>query len=192
MTAAVVLAAGGSRRLGRPKQTVVLGGEMLVERAVRMAIEAGMEPVFVVVRPGAAFVGAVAAMGVVVRENELAEEGMASSIRCGVKAAVGVEGLVVMTCDQVGVTAGHLQSLYEVSDRRTGSAYSGRVGIPAYFPAADFAELLRLTGDTGARELLRSAATVECEELALDVDTEDDLELARSWMETTPPPTDVA
>jgi CTP:molybdopterin cytidylyltransferase MocA len=66
------------------------------------------------------------------------------------------------------------------------------VGIPAYFPAADFGELLRLEGDTGARELLRSAAAVVCEGLALDVDTEEDLERARLFLRNPPSPTDVA
>jgi CTP:molybdopterin cytidylyltransferase MocA len=192
MTAAVVLAAGASRRLGRPKQTVVLGGEMLVERAVRVAVEAGLRPVLVVVRPGAEFGEAVAALGAVVVENELADEGMAASIRCGVGAVVGVDGVVVMTCDQVAVTAEHLRLLCEKAGRRTGSAYAGRVGIPAYFPAADFGELLRLEGDTGARELLRSAAAVGCEGLALDVDTEDDLQRARGVVDLPPSPTNVA
>jgi CTP:molybdopterin cytidylyltransferase MocA len=192
MTAAVVLAAGASRRLGRPKQTVLLEGEMLVERAVRVAMEAGLEPVFVVVRPGAEFGEAVVALGAVVVENALADEGMAASIRCGVAAAVGVDGVVVMTCDQVQVSAGHLRLLCKDAGRRTGSAYAGRVGIPAHFPAADFGELRQLEGDTGARELLRSAEAVTCESLALDVDTEADLERARGLVATPPPPTNVA
>ena len=179
--AAVVLAAGASRRLGRPKQMVVVGGEMLVERAVRVAMEAGLAPVIVVVRAGSGFGAGLEERGCFLVENALAEEGMASSIRCGVRAAVGweAEGVVVMTCDQVGVTAGHLRELCGEAGRVTGSGYAGRVGIPAYFPAESFGELMALEGDVGARELLRGAAAVVAEELALDVDTEEDLRVAR-------------
>ena len=85
--------------MGRAKQTVVIGGETLLERAVRVAVEAGLEPVIVVVRD----LGVASVLGnceVVVREgalakglrgcevvvNALADEGMAASIRCGMSA----------------------------------------------------------------------------------------------------------
>ena len=54
-----------------------------------------------------------------------------------------------------------------------------KVGIPAYFPATSFAGLLELRGDVGARELLREAPAISDESLALDVDTEADVENAR-------------
>jgi CTP:molybdopterin cytidylyltransferase MocA len=179
VTAAVILAAGFSRRLGRAKQTVVLNGETLVERAVRVAMEAGLSPVIVVVRPDADFVDRLRGCRVVV--NAEAAEGMASSIRCGVAAAeeVRASGVVVMTCDQVRLTAEHLRELVAEPGRLTGSRYAGRVGIPAYFPAAAFGELMELHGDVGARELLRGAASVTAEELSVDVDTEEDLERAQ-------------
>lgn len=176
--AAVVLAAGASRRLGRPKQTVVLDGEMLVERAVRVAMEAELSPVIVVVRAEAEFCEGLRRRGCRVLVNEAAEEGMAASIRCGV-AAVRAPGVVVMACDQPGVRAEHLRALVEEPERVTGSRYAGRTGVPAYFPAAVFEALLELRGDVGARELLRGAAFVEDESLALDVDTEAELDEAR-------------
>lgn len=177
--AAVVLAAGASRRLGRPKQTVVLGGETLVERAVRMAFEAGLSPVIVVVRDG--WITGLRERGCEVVVNVHADEGMASSIRCGVERAsdLHVDGVVVMACDQVALRAEHLRSLVGEGGRVTGSGYAGRVGIPAYFPAASFVDLLELQGDVGARALLRGAAAVVEESLALDVDTEADLEQGR-------------
>jgi CTP:molybdopterin cytidylyltransferase MocA len=68
----------------------------------------------------------------------------------------------------------------EVPGRVTGSRYAGRVGIPAYFPAESFGELMELKGDVGARELLLAAWAVVEEELAVDVDTEEDLAKARA------------
>jgi molybdenum cofactor cytidylyltransferase len=177
----VVLAAGASRRLGRAKQSVEIGGETLLERAVRVAVEAGLSPVIVVVRDEEAWKSL---HGCEVVENALAEEGMASSIRVGVARAeeLGVEGLVVMACDQVALRAEHLRALCEAVDRVTGSGYAGKVGIPAYFPAKKFPELMELRGDVGARELLLGAAVVVDEALGLDVDTEADVERARRML----------
>jgi CTP:molybdopterin cytidylyltransferase MocA len=175
--AAVVLAAGASRRLGRPKQEIVLGGETLVQRAVRVAMEAGLSPVIVVVNLECRFAGPLRERGCVMAVNDQAAEGMASSIRSGAGVAqrVGSAGAVVMTCDQVALRAEHLRVLCAEPERVTASAYAGRKGVPAYFPAASFAELMKLQGDAGARELLRGAEAVVDELLALDVDTEEDM-----------------
>ena len=185
-TAGIILAAGFSRRLGRPKQTVVVGGETLVERAARIAIAAGVSPVIVVVNREADFCEALERQGCVVVMNEVAAEGMASSIRRGIMAARSfrASGVVLMTCDQVALEADHLRRLLDDPTRIVASSYAGRTGIPAYFPASVFDELLLLRGDTGARDLLRSAKIVANESLALDIDTEEDV--ARlGW---TPPP----
>ena len=179
--AAVVLAAGASRRLGRAKQSVEIGGETLLVRTVRVAVEAGLSPVIVVVRDVNLANGL---HGCEVVENTLAEEGMASSIRCGITRAqkLGAAGVVVMACDQVALGAEHLRALCAEADRVTGSGYAGKVGIPAYFPVETFGELMELRGDVGARDLLRGAAAVVDEGLGLDVDTEADVERARELM----------
>ena len=121
------------------------------------------------------------AVASVVVVNALADEGMASSIRAGVARAreLGVAGVVLMACDQVALRAEHLRALSGDVGRVTGSGYAGKVGIPAYFPAENFGELMELQGDVGARELLRGAVAVVDEGLGLDVDTEADVERAR-------------
>ncbi len=179
--AAVVLAAGGSRRLGRPKQYVVLGGETLLERAVRVASEAGLKPLIVVVAADAEEAAWLRERGCVVVANAQANEGLAASIRCGVDraGASGAEGAVLMTCDQVGLRVEHLRALCRDVARVRGSFYAGKTGVPAYFPASSFGELLKLRGEAGARDLLRGAESVVDEALSLDIDTEADLELAR-------------
>jgi molybdenum cofactor cytidylyltransferase len=182
--AAVVLAAGASRRLDRPKQTVVLGGETLVERAIRIASEARLQPVIAVVRPEGDFGHSLQALGALVVLNDKADEGIAASIRYGIHAArlLRATGVVLLTCDQIAVTAEHLQALCAESAKAAGSGYAGKVGIPAYFPAADFDRLLQLTGDTGARDLLRHARSVSTEALTFDIDTEADVARARSLL----------
>lgn len=179
-TAAIVLAGGASTRLGSPKQLVVMGGERLLERAVRVAREAGCSPVVVVLGASAAAILSACALGdarVVVNADW--EEGMAASIVCGVAAVEGkVDGAIVMACDQPAVTAAHLRALME-NGELTASGYAGRRGIPAYFPAAAFEDLLELTGDTGARTILKTARQVELAGGELDVDRLEDLARAR-------------
>jgi molybdenum cofactor cytidylyltransferase len=180
--AAVVLAAGASKRLGRPKQSIVLGGETLVERAVRIANEAGLHPVIAVVRPEGDFGHALQQIGALVVLNDKAAEGIAASIRYGVNMAtiLRCDGVVLMTCDQIAVTPEHLSELCAQPAVITGSGYVGKVGIPAYFPATRFAELMKLQGDMGARGLLRGARSVPTEALAFDIDTEADFDQARA------------
>ena len=182
--AAIILAAGASTRLGRPKQTVELGGETLVARAVRCAQEARLQPVAAVIASAALF-DPLRALGATVLLNKHAAQGIASSIATGVQWAINLEvaGAILMTCDQVAVTPGHLCALCDEPDTVTGSAYAGHVGVPAYFPASSFPALLQLTGDTGARKLLIDARSIATEALALDVDTEADVELARRFLE---------
>lgn len=181
--AAVVLAAGASRRLGSPKQLEMLGEETLLERTVRVAREAGCSPVIVVL--GAEYLQVIgnSALGdIVLVINDKWEEGMGSSVRLGVRtcgfAAKGAEGVVLMTCDQPAVTARHLRALMVGGEVRA-SRYAGRHGVPAFFPAKYFDGLMALSGDVGARELLGSAESVQLEGGELDIDTVADLERAR-------------
>jgi molybdenum cofactor cytidylyltransferase len=55
------------------------------------------------------------------------------------------------------------------------SAYAGRQGVPAYFPASAFAGLMELRGDRGARELLQTAKAIDLPDGEVDVDTMEDL-----------------
>jgi molybdenum cofactor cytidylyltransferase len=179
--AAVVLAAGSSSRLGSPKQLVRLGGENLLERAVRVAREAGCAPVVVVLGASADLIRLQCDFGdACVVVNEDWASGMGGSVAAGVSYLKGVDGCVVMTCDMPAVTGAHLKLL--MGGEVTASSYAGRKGVPAFFPAGVFEKLMALRGDVGARELLAGA---RCEELLdgeLDVDTVGDLERAREML----------
>ena len=191
--AALVLAAGASSRLGQPKQLVRFQGERLMDRAIRLAQEAGAVPVFVVL--GANFELMLEALadspsgpenGVRILINKAWRSGMSSSLRLGATAAerAGADDLLVMGCDQPSVTAQHLRALCEASKREhaVASYYWQRRGIPALFPAFAFHALQDLSGDTGARELLQDDAvlTVPLPGGEFDVDTPEDLERLRA------------
>src|SRR5579875_3651327 len=68
--AALVLAAGASRRLGRPKQNVVLAGQTLLHRTVTTAQEAGLDPIIVVARQASEYSALAAAPGIIITVNQ--------------------------------------------------------------------------------------------------------------------------
>ena len=175
---AVILAAGSGRRMGGPKALLVLEGETLLQRAARVAREAGCEPVLAVV--GAWEPGPVAARCVV---NPGAEEGMASSIRAGVAALPpGAPGALFLTVDQPAVDAALLRTLLDLAAldpaRPAACAYGGTLGIPAVLPRRLFPDLLRLEGDRGAKPLLlrEAAAALPFPAGERDLDTQADLD----------------
>lgn len=178
-----MLAAGESSRLGEPKQLVRLNGECMLERALRIADEAGCHPVFAVLGANADAVRAGSDLsGAKVIVNAEWREGMASSIRAGVRAAVdaGCDAVVLMACDQPAVSTVHLKALMDEGKGVVASSYAGRRGVPAFFAAEHFAALQELKGDAGARQLLRAAAAVALPDGKFDVDSPEDLQRMRA------------
>jgi len=122
------------------------------------------------------------------------QQGMSTSIRAGVRAALAhtppPDAVLLLACDQPAVTPMHLVQLQLASDeeppRIAASTYAGRTGIPAIFPRQYWNELLALTGDAGARQLLNAhpaeVETVALEHGELDLDTPESLaEIHRLW-----------
>ena len=86
--AAVVLAAGGSSRLGEPKQLLLCQGETLLERAVRLAHESGAQPVIVVLGAQADRLRGLVEKRAIVAINDDWQSGMSTSLRAGLQAAL--------------------------------------------------------------------------------------------------------
>jgi molybdenum cofactor cytidylyltransferase len=184
--AAVVLAAGASRRLGQPKQLILVEGESLLHRTARVALEAGCSPVVAVLGFAAERVtAALAGLPVEAVINANWSAGMGSSLACGVVAARRVrpetDALLILVCDQPRLTAEHLRSLLALhasgTAAVTASAYAGRAGVPAVFASSLFLELERIDGDRGARDLIsgRGAQIVDWPDGAWDIDFPKDL-----------------
>ncbi len=161
-----VLAGGRSSRLGVPKQLVRVDGEPLVVRAARALADGGACRVAVVVGASARGVAAaLAGLGVEVLFNARWHEGMGSSVAVAARwaTALGAPGLLLTTCDQAALDRLHARDLLQAfvtTERRVASGYAGVAGVPAVFPASDFAALARREGDEGARALLRGGGDV--------------------------------
>lgn len=182
---ALILAAGASTRFGSPKQLARIQGETLLERTIRVATETGCSPIIVVLGAHAKEITAACPLPHVTTVlSKDWQQGMGSSLAVGIPLLTGTTGTIVMTCDMPAVTATHLRAL-SATGEITGSAYAGRVGVPAYFPATSYSALLAFRGDFGARGLLISARKVVLPGGELDIDAPADFERALAFLAGT-------
>ena len=181
----LVLAAGASTRLGRPKQLVQWRSETLLHRAARVALEAATGPVLVLLGAGAAACrAAIADLAALTLEVEDWQAGMGRTIAAGVGAVrqrwPEAEAVVIMAADQPLLAAAHLRALGATGRPVAAAAYAGTLGIPAYFGRERFPDLLALAPSSGAAALLKGhpedVATVDFPGGAFDVDEEKDLD----------------
>ena len=177
--AIVVLAAGGSTRMGTAKQLLPLGGQSLLRRAAATAIATGCRPAVVVLgRDADAMRPELAGVDVTIVVNPDWPLGMGGSIRAGIASAASPEvaGVVVTLCDQPHVDAAALGLLIDAfarTGRTVAARYAYTVGVPAVFGRAAFPALLALDPATGAKRLLAGSdvMAVDLPAAAVDVDT---------------------
>ena len=114
-----------------------------------------------------------------------AGQGLSQSLRCGLRAlSPSCSAALILLTDQPGVDLPHLQALLGAWQGDPGQAaasgYAGRVGVPAVIPRAWFAALMKVSGDIGARELLRARSAeisvVAAAHLQHDIDHPRDLD----------------
>jgi len=182
-TGIIILAAGSSSRLGRPKQLLPWKGTTLLGHIIHEAMQASLDPIVVVTGAFAEEVSNIlAAEPVIVAHNPDWSEGMASSIVKGISAllmAAPVTGsAIVAVCDQPFLSATLLRDLAE---RQTpdhpivACTYDNVIATPALFHHSLFDELLKLRGDAGAKKIIRDHAeqvtTLPFPQGDLDIDT---------------------
>jgi len=185
--AVIILAAGASTRLGRPKQLLPFNGKSLLEHAVDTANDSMAEPVIVVLGANADLLEKeIDEKKVHVAVNSEWKEGMASSVLCGINALLQIapmtDAAIIMVCDQPYVSStllDHLIAMQKNSGKPiVTSQYENAIGPPALFHKTIFPELLQLKGDAGARKIIEQrmndVATVPFQQGNIDIDTEAD------------------
>lgn len=183
MIGGLILAAGaGTRFGGESKLLAPLDGRPLVEYAIRAQCDVDeLERVVVVLGAHASDLCDQVDFG---RAQPIVCEdwntGQAASLRCGLRALEGADKVIVTLGDSPLVTPA-LISRFIDEPGGTRAQYDGRPGHPVVLEAEQIRALATLSGDQGARDILRGGATIECGQLCSgrDVDTPDDLEAIR-------------
>lgn len=185
-TAAVILAAGASRRFGAPKQLAEFAGQSLIQRVCETALAADLQPLVVVLGAHATSVAAqIRHLPVDCTHNEEWASGMASSLRCGIQHLSRIarsQAAAVSLVDQPLIHAAHLQALcalrVSAQVQIAATRYGDTLGAPAVFDRALFDQLCALRGDRGAGKLIRASTSrvaLTFDDAAIDIDHPDDL-----------------
>jgi molybdenum cofactor cytidylyltransferase len=183
----MILAAGGSTRLGQPKQLLLFQGRSLVRHAAETALASVCRPVVVVLGARAdRLQSELSGLPVTVATNLQWEEGLGSSIRAGLNALApgtgGPEAVVIMLCDQPLISARFLDQLVRVHQSSgrgiVAAEYEGAAGVPALFSRAYYPELAALRGRRGAKPIIvkhaKDSERIPLPEAAFDLDHPED------------------
>jgi len=177
--AGLVLAAGSGSRLGQPKAPLVVNGERLVDRAVRVLREGGCDEIFVVL---GAWQGEVDDCQIVINPDW--ETGMGSSLKAGLETILNnnrVTGVLVTLVDLVGVTPACVRAVMDEPGELVIATYDGQRGHPLKLDKSHLPAILaEIKGDLGARAYLRGRTDIVEIELShigdnRDIDTAEDL-----------------
>ena len=190
----VILAAGASSRLGRPKQLLELDGEPILRIVVRSALASRLEEVILVLGAHAEEIaGAMGDLGQRVVENPDFREGQSTSLRIGLSAVASrADAVLFLLGDQPEVDPAVIDRVIEAFERTSRPivqpVYGTTPGNPVLFARAVFPELLCVAGDQGARSLIRGRlegverVTVSDGRPPSDVDTDEDYQaLLQRW-----------
>jgi molybdenum cofactor cytidylyltransferase len=185
----VILAAGSSSRLGKPKQLLEFEGSTLLNRVATIACQSKRYPVIVVLGANADLIQenlSISGIDVVINDNW--QDGMASSLRTGVlamgKMYPDVDGIMILVSDQPHLTNNHIVQLIDAQNKSglpiAACSYAGIMGTPALFHKSIFPELMQLKGDIGAKKIIESrkqdVVTVFFDKGVVDIDTQADYE----------------
>ena len=178
----ILLAAGGSTRLGSPKQLLTYQGKTLLRHAAETALATGCRPVVAVLGSSAERLRVeLAGLDVRLVDNSAWTRGMGTSVRLGVAALdTDAAGVLLMLCDQPLIAAEHLARLIAAFRQNAGmgivaAAYHDTVGVPVLFARTYFDELRTLPDGAGAKPILQrhrdAVLPVPLPEAAVDIDT---------------------
>jgi len=181
----IILAAGASTRLGKPKQLVPVAGRPALQHVIDRTTAIAGNAVSVVLGSHASDITPMlqhSSASVIINRDW--QEGIASSIRCGIRSlSHACDAVMLVLGDQVAVTTGDYRRLISAWNGQdsilVASGYSGQFGVPAVFPRFVFSELMQLRGDQGAKLILHRHSSrllqVPVPNATYDLDTPEDV-----------------
>ncbi len=187
--AILLLAAGSSSRLGHSKQLLKVNNIPLLTSSVMAAIESDAHKVVVVLGANeVAHRNLIYHLPVEIVYNPTWQKGMGNSLKVGLthltKGTHHLAAIIIMVCDQPLITSSHLKRLIQkFKDTKSpivASYYSGMAGVPSLFDNSNFSNLLALGDEEGAKKIIQQkmelVKTIDFQEGAIDIDTDQDLE----------------
>lgn len=185
----VILAAGASTRMGRPKQLLQFRGRSFLRHATEIALASVCEPVVIVLGANAALIyEEVKTLPVVVVENQEWQQGMGSSIKVGINVidhcSNNTDGVILLLCDQpfidVNIINQLVKTFYANNKQIIASQYAQTLGVPALFGRQFFSELMNLDASSGAKQLIQKyinlVVPIPFEMGIVDIDTPQEYE----------------
>ena len=162
MISAILLAAGESKRMGRPKQMLAWKGKTLLRHVLENLIHSTVDEIILVLGHEAeAIQKSLTEFQIKIVINPDYQQGMASSLRQGLLAMdPGIEAFLVVLADQPGIGPEIINQIidaFQRADPRRGIArpvYRGLQGHPVLIGVRYLQEALQLQGDVGARQIL--------------------------------------
>lgn len=186
--AIAILAAGNSSRMGQPKQLLKWGNETLISHAVKNALSTTVEDVVLIL--GANYkdiIEEVQSFPIKILSNEHWQEGLGSSIAKAaqycLESVQQLDGLFITLADQPLISSVYLQKMINNFDSNANQILATRYeankkGVPVLFDNIYFSELASITGDDGAKKLLKkysdNVVALTSEAINLDIDTKAD------------------
>jgi len=183
----VILAAGRASRMGGPHKLLAqFDGVPLVRKIAMEALSADIGPVVVVTgHDGSQIESALSGLRLQIAHAADYASGMSRSLAAGIRTAVSMNarGAMIVLADMPAITAEMMKTLAGIAvpndvEHVVRASFGGKAGHPLILPAAFFPDIEQLTGDVGARALLKNTQVtlVEMGKAAcLDVDTVADL-----------------
>ena len=193
----IVLAAGTSSRLGRPKQLLELAGKPVLQHVLETLRSSPVDEIVVVLGHRAEEIGAAVVPDVTrtrVAINPDFHAGQSTSLRAGLSATSDrSEAAVILLGDQPGISREAIRAVVEAWMGGRGpvvqASYGGTPAHPVLFDRSVWPDLEQAVGDEGARSILASnpgwRSLVEIDApLPLDIDTEADYARVRSQFQS--------
>lgn len=188
----VILAAGASTRMKQVKQLLPWGGSTLLEHAIKQALQANSQHVYVVVGANLTEVEPrLKSYPITILYNKNWAQGVGSSIAYAfnyfLQQQKTFDGVLMSLADQPFIVTSFLNALIDDFTNHkikhiVAAQYKSKKGVPAIFPAKYYAALAQLTGDLGASQLLNSTPervhTILAENMIFDIDTNADYQKA--------------
>jgi molybdenum cofactor cytidylyltransferase len=190
MLSGIILASGFSRRFKSDKLTYEIFDKPLVEHVVNNCLDSKLDEIIVVYRKNEIF-EYLKKYNIKLIRNEHAEEGMAASLRLGVKnSSSASDGYLILMGDQILFNSNDIDKMideFESNEIIIAATYEGKRRTPVIFPSSYYDQLIMMRGDEGGRSILKDESNkrihLEYERIkSIDIDRIEDVETVLKYL----------